>query len=443
MEILMGRKWSTPFSLLIVSALFLAACGSNKPTPTPAGSGGPAPQASPTGQTVRPNNGPTRTPGAWNGTITIWHQWGGAYLVASQQIFQSYEELHPGVKITLVQPMDLLGGIKDAVLTGQGPDIVDLTNDQIGALAEAGTIIDLGRLGVQRQDLASTFEPAAVAGVTFQNKVWALPETQQGIALVYNKALLSPDQRPVGGNNFNDLYNKAKDYAAKHSGEYLVCSQGFGNPDAAAVAPIFFGFGVTSFVDEAGKVHLDTTEALQAAEWLSHFAQFAPATASYTICKNMFITQKAAAIWTSPIAMNLIQAANIDFGIIPMGKPFVTVNALMLTQNAIDHSAAEVALDVMQFYTNAQNAEKLALAGKVIPANTAALRSSPVAGDPVLSGFGAALHVGVAMSTSPYANAQWQPVATAATSIWSGKVKPVDALAAAQKAIEDAIAALK
>jgi arabinogalactan oligomer/maltooligosaccharide transport system substrate-binding protein len=196
-------------------------------------------------------------------------------------------------------------------------------------------------------------------------------------------------------------------------------------------------------VDDAGKVYLDTPQALQAAQWLVNFSRYAPATASYDICKNMFLSAKAAAFWTGLYAIPEIQAANIDFGIIPMGRPFVTVNVMMITQDAVNRSAAQAALDVMKFFTNAQNAEKLALAGNVVPANTAALNSPAVSANPLLSGFGAAVAVGVAMATTPYSNAQWGPVASAATDIWTGKQQPAAALAAAQKAIEDAIAGMK
>ncbi len=126
-----------------------------------------------------------------------------------------------------------------------------------------------------------------------------------------------------------------------------------------------------------------------------------------------------------------------------MGRPFVTLNVMMITQDAVNRNAAQAALDVMNFFTNAQNAETLALAGNVVPANSAALNSPGVSANPVLSGFGAALKVGVAMATTPYANTQWGPVASAATAIWSGTQQPAAALAAAQKAIEGAITGMK
>jgi arabinogalactan oligomer / maltooligosaccharide transport system substrate-binding protein len=441
MEITMGKKRSAFISLITISVMLLVACGQKTPAPTAANPTGSAPQPTPVG--TKPFSGPTATHGAWDGTITIWHQWGGAYLAASQQIFQAYQDSHPGVKIKLVQQMNLAGVLKDAVSAGLGPDIVELGNDQIGALALAKEIVDLDSLGVQQQDLAGTFEPAAVSGVTFQNKIWGLPESQAGIALVYNKGLLTAGTMPAGGNNFDDLYNKARDYASKHPGDYLVCNQGFGNPDAMAIAPILFGFGATPFVDEAGVVHINTTQALKAGEWLANFSPYAPASASFTICMNMFTSGQVAAFWTSPVVIPLIKAAAIDFGIIPMGRPFVTVNTLMITRNAVSRISARVALDVMQYFTNAQNAEKLALAGNLVPANTAALASSSIRANPILSGFGAALRVGVALPNTPFANAQWAPMADAATAIWSGRLKPADALAAAQKAVEDGVAAMK
>jgi arabinogalactan oligomer/maltooligosaccharide transport system substrate-binding protein len=47
------------------------------------------------------------------------------------------------------------------------------------------------------------------------------------------------------------------------------------------------------------------------------------------------------------------------------------------------------------------------------------------------------------MSNSPYANAQWGPIGDATAAIWNGKQTPDKAVAAAQTAIETAIAGMK
>ena len=61
----------------------------------------------------------------------------------------------------------------------------------------------------------------------------------------------------------------------------------------------------------------------------------------------------------------------INYGILPMGKPFVGIKTLMITKNAVDRGNAELALDIIKFFTSAEMQKKLALANKTIPANTA------------------------------------------------------------------------
>ncbi len=77
------------------------------------------------------------------------------------------------------------------------PTFIGWANDQIGSQALVGNIIDLDTLGVTQDFLNSTYEPAAVKGVIWQGKIWALPESQEGIAIVYNKAVASEADFPT------------------------------------------------------------------------------------------------------------------------------------------------------------------------------------------------------------------------------------------------------
>jgi arabinogalactan oligomer/maltooligosaccharide transport system substrate-binding protein len=47
------------------------------------------------------------------------------------------------------------------------------------------------------------------------------------------------------------------------------------------------------------------------------------------------------------------------------------------------------------------------------------------------------------MANTPYADAQWGPVGDATQAIWNGSQTPAEALAAAQTAIDTAIAGMK
>jgi arabinogalactan oligomer/maltooligosaccharide transport system substrate-binding protein len=386
---------------------------------------------------------PTPTPAPKAVKISIWHGWAGDYFKAIEAAFKDYEKANPGVTIELSKPDNLNDALKVAVPAKKGPDILAWVNDQIGTNALAGNIVDLSKYGVDKAFLQATYEPAAVAGMIWKDKIWGLPETQEGIALVYNKDLMTDEFLPKDPKNFDDLLAKAKAFAEKNPGKFLVCNQGLGNPDAYHVAPIYFGFGMPAYVDDAGKVYFNTPEALKAAKWIVEFSKYAPKETSHDICKTMLIEKKAAAWWTGPWAIADIEKAGIKYGIAPMGRPFVGIKTMMLTSNAVDRGTAEEAVKVMKYFTSAEVQKKLALINKTIPAATKALKDPEVQALPAIAGFGASLNLGVPMASTPYAGAQWGPVGDGTTALWTGKQTPEAAMKAIQDAIEAKVKEMK
>jgi arabinogalactan oligomer/maltooligosaccharide transport system substrate-binding protein len=409
-------------NLLVAAAFALAAC---QPAATPTA----APQP------TEAEMGPV--------TIQVWHGWRGDYLNTIQEVFNEYTAMHPNVTIELSNPDNLRDAATVAIPAGEGPDIFAWANDVIGEQALAGNIVALNDHGVDMAFLESVYEPAAVAGVVWQDRIWGLPETQEGIALVYNKDLVSDEFLPSDPMDFDDLLAKARAFAAANPGKFLVCNQGLGNPDAYHVGAVYFGFGVPGYVDDEGNAYLNSPQALEAGRWLVEFKQVAPTETSHEICQTMLVEGRAGAWWTGPWAIADLEAAGINYGILPMGSPFVGIKTLMLSKNAVDRGHAAVAIDVMKHFTSPESQAKLALANKTIPAQTAALQNPEVAALATLGGFGASLNLGVPMANTPFASAQWGPVGDATTAIWTGAQTPEVALAAAQSAIEEAIAQMK
>jgi arabinogalactan oligomer/maltooligosaccharide transport system substrate-binding protein len=376
-------------------------------------------------------------------TITIWHQWDGKYLDAIQAVFTAYMAEHPNVTIVLDKPENVGDALKVAIPAGEGPDIIGWANDQIGQQALVGNIIDLDSLGVTQDFLSSTYEPAAVNGVVWSEKIWGLPESQEGIAIVYNKAVANEADFPTDPKDFADLLAKAKAYAEANPGKNLLCNQGLGNADAYHVGAVYFGFGVPGYVDDTGKVFLNTPEGIAAGNWIKEFKAYAPAETNYDICKAGITDGTFAGMWTGPWIIADLETAGVDYGILPMGSPFVGIKTLLITKNAQDRGTADVALDIIKYFTNQANETTVALANKTIPANTAALNDAQIQALYTIKAFGAALNLGIPMSNSPYASAQWGPVGDATNAIWSGSQTPEEALAAAQTAMETAIAEMQ
>jgi arabinogalactan oligomer/maltooligosaccharide transport system substrate-binding protein len=439
----MLKKFWTLFSLLLIAAMLLAACGGSEATEAPVAeepvAEEPVAEEPVAEEPVAEEPVVEEPPAAEPVVITVWHQWSGDYLTAITAIFDAYTAANPNVTFDLTKPDAPMDALKVAIPAGEGPDIIGWANDQIGSLALQGYIADLGTMGVDQAFLDSTYEPAAVKGVIWSEKIWALPESQEGIAIVYNKALASEADFPSDPMDFADLTAKAKAFAEANPGKFLVCNQGTANADAYHIAPIYFGFGMPEYVDDTGKVYLNTPEGIAAGNWMNEFKPYAPSEVGHDICKAMITEGNAAAWWTGPWAIADLETAGIDYGILQMGSPFVGIKTLMISANAVDRGTAEVALDVIKFFTNTENSKALALANKTVPANSAALADPEVAALATIKGFGASLNLGVPSANTPYAGAQWGPVGDATGAIWTGAQTPTDALNAAQAAIEEAI----
>ena len=430
----MKKSWFVLIAVLVVLGMLLTACGATEePTeaPQPEPTSAEA-EAQPTEEPEPPSEEPV--------TISIWHQWSGDYLTTIEEALNGYTELHSNVTIDISKPEDTSNALSVAIPAGEGPDIVAWANDQIGQQALAGNIVPLGDYGIDLTFLNTTYEPAAVRGVLWQDQIWGLPESQEGIAIVYNKELVTEEYLPADPMDFEDLLAKAEAFY-NDTGKYLVCNQALGNVggDAYHAAPIYFGFGVPEYVDDQGNAYMNTPEAIAAAEWMVEFSAYAPAETSHEICQTLMVEGDAGAWWTGPWAISDIEAAGIDYGIIPMGKPFVGIKTMMLSQNAVDRGNEAVALDIMKYFTSAEVQAQLAAANKTIPAPTGAMMDPEVQALPTLRGFGASLNLGVPMANTPFASAQWTPVGNATTAVWTGAQAPEEAMQAAQAAIEQAV----
>ena len=434
----MKKLWALIALIIIVFPLLFACGGEEEATAVPEPTEKPA---EPTEEKVEPE--PTEAPPpAEQVTISIWHLWSGDYLTAIEEVFNDYTAEHPDVVIDLSKPEDTANALSVAIPAGEGPDIIGWANDKVGEQALAGNIVALNDYGVDMTFLNSTYEPAAVRGVVWQDMIWGLPESQEGIAIVYNKDMVTEEYLPTDPMDFDDLLAKAQAFY-EATGKYLVCNQGLGNPDAYHVAPIYFGHGVPEYVDDQGNAYMGSDEALAAAEWMVAFSQYAPAETSHDICKAMIVDGDAGAWWTGPWAIADLETAGIDYGIIPMGSPFVGIKALMLSQNAVDRGNEAVALDIMKYFTSGEVQAQLAVANKTIPAPSSALMNAEVQALDALSGFGASLNLGVPMANTPFASAQWGPVGDATTALWTGAQTAAEAMAGAQAAIEEAVAGMK
>ncbi len=414
---------------LVALSLVLAACGpaaTEEPTEPPAEE-----------PTEPPAEEPTEPP-AEATTVTVWHGYAGDYQGTIEGLFDEFNAEHEDIQIEYTRVDELRDSLSVAIPAGEGPDIIAWANDQIGRNALTGNIAPLDDW-IDMAYLEEHFTDPAVSGVVWNDQIWALPETMEGIALVYNTDLVTEDELPAP-DDFDALLDKACAFREENPDKWYVCNQGLGNPDAYHAAPIYFGHGMPGYVDDDGNVYLDTPEGIAAGEWMVDFSECAPAETSHEICQAMLSEGQAAMWWTGPWAISGLEEAGIDYSIAPMGKPFVGIKVWMVTTNAVDRGRADAAVEVMKWWTSAETLTTRAVSTKEIPANVAALEDPEVQALYTVSGFGASAERGIPMANTPFMDALWGPVGDATTAIWTGAQTPEEALEDAQQTAEENIA---
>jgi arabinogalactan oligomer/maltooligosaccharide transport system substrate-binding protein len=414
MSLKRGLTYLLPLAL--ISAFFLAACGSN-------------------------TGGNTGTNINYSGTIVIWHGWQGSYLAEKQAIFDAYTKLHPNVHIQLVNQDKLIDKSIAAINAGSGPDIIAWADDSLGKLALGHLVIPLDDY-ISKSFVDSTYNKAAAEGVEFNGHVWGVPEAVEAVTIMYNKALITADQLPK---TTDDMLTFEQTYEQQHKGSYGIV---WNTEDPYFNADWFYGNGAY-YVHPDGKVGLNNPQGIAAARYIASYKPYLPSDISYDAASSLFSEGKAAAIINGPWSYaDYAQKAgiNIGFATLPVvnatnkpAQPFVGVKSLWVTKLSKNPA---LDADLLKFYTNAENQIAMAKANGEIPANLAADNDPSVQALASVGGYAAQAKLGIALPNTPYMSALWTPVQDALTAIWNGSQTPEQAMAAAQQAAEQNIAQL-
>jgi arabinogalactan oligomer/maltooligosaccharide transport system substrate-binding protein len=263
----------------------------------------------------------------------------------------------------------------------------------------------------------------------------------EAITFIYNKDLISADQLPT---NTTDMIAKMKDYNSKNPGKYYVV---WDPNNAYSNAPWMYGAG-GQYVDDQGTAHLDSPQALATAEFIRSLQGTMPKDIDGNAADALFNDGKAAIELTGPwriadlkksgMNFGLAKIPAVDFGDKGPARPFVGVKNLMLAHGSKN---ADVAADIMKFYTNADNLQKMAKQTGEVPAAKAA--AAALSSDPVVQAFNAQAVDGVPLPNTPYMGALWDPAAKAYTALWTGTDDPKSIMTAAQAAATAALAKMK
>ncbi|WP_344158087.1 sugar ABC transporter substrate-binding protein [Kribbella yunnanensis] len=145
-----------------LAAVAVAGCGSNSGRPNSGGDGSKA-------------------------TLSQWyHQYGEA---GTQQAVERYAKEYPDATVTVQwSPGDYDKKVATTLLTEQGPDVFEYGNGPTIDMIKAGQVVDLSDVP---GEAAADFTPSLIKRMTYQGKLYAIPQVADMQLLVYRKSLLS------------------------------------------------------------------------------------------------------------------------------------------------------------------------------------------------------------------------------------------------------------
>ncbi|HET7397202.1 MAG TPA: sugar ABC transporter substrate-binding protein [Intrasporangium sp.] len=146
----------------------LAACGSN------------------TGRETTPSAGASGAAGGSKPTLQQWyHQYGEA---GTQQAVERYAAAYKDATVKVSwKPGDYDQSTAASLLTDAGPDVFEYGNGPTIDMIKGGQVVDLtDTIGSARDD----FNPSLLKRMSYQDKVWAIPQVIDMQMLVYRKSML-------------------------------------------------------------------------------------------------------------------------------------------------------------------------------------------------------------------------------------------------------------
>ncbi|MGQ9700452.1 MAG: sugar ABC transporter substrate-binding protein [Candidatus Bipolaricaulaceae bacterium] len=330
------------------------------------------------------------------------------------------------VEVVEVPFGDIRGKFVTAAPTGEGPDIIIGAHDWVGELAANGLLAEI----LLPEELKDQFDAVSLEGFTY-GALYGLPYAREGIALVYNKALVSE----VPG-TFEGLIELARKLTDPTLPQYGFAVQ---NPDPYHSFPFISALGGYIFgYDAEGKLNpcdvgLDNAGAIEGAKVLDSLFEegLLPAGLDWDTWTGLFAEGRIAMVITGPWAIGIARRAGIEVGVAPIPpiqggvpKPFVGVQGVMVS--AFSPNLPVVFDFLFNYFATKDTMLALYQRDPRIPAFLPAYEE--VAGDPILKGFAESIANGVPMPNIPQMSAVWGAWYDAMALIGNQKAEPAEAL---------------
>lgn len=396
------------------------------------------------------------------GTLVVWHTYEGTEKDEFNRIIARYHGWRaaqglPAVTIEVeAQPF---GGAIDkyitAALAGNAPDVMRFQNDRLGEVAKIGLLEPLDAY-LTPADLGLYTEPS-LESMSYQNRLYALPATADLLAIVYNRDIFTGAGEPFPTSDWttDDLQRIARNLTDVGNGRWGYVQpvtdpfwwfpwlKGFGGdiftvPDTQAVTAQGLGF--------------DIPASARSLQWLQSLDkdpanQTMPARPGSESMMTSFFTGQAAMVAIGAWRVPDMEAAGIDFGIVPFpivsetglrAEPTLGVKGFGIYRYSGQKPAS---MELVKYITSPDQQTIFSIETDGLPTALAAFDNATVQANPIIILYQQQSNFAQPMPTRPEMGAVWNPI-TAAMEVVYNRANPsaaeiqADLTAAEQQIVE-------
>lgn len=273
-------------------------------------------------------------------TLTIWAD--DTRFTQVETISQDFTA-KTGVKVDVVQKSesDMDQEFTTQVPTGNGPDLIVMAHDKLGALVSNGVVapVDLG-------EAKSQFADVAVKGVTYNGQTYGVPYAIESVALVRNNALIKDEPK-----TYDDMIASGKTAGKQYPFVIQMGTEGdpyhFYGFQTSFGAPVF---NTNADGEYTSELAMGGSGGTDFANWLKAQGDAGIIAPSITadIAKQAFLDGQAPYTVTGPWNVAAFREAGMDVSVLPIpsagsqaAQPFVGVQMFYQSAKSANPVAAK------------------------------------------------------------------------------------------------------
>ena len=273
-------------------------------------------------------------------TLTIWAD--DTRFTQVETISQDFTA-KTGVKVDVVQKSesDMDQEFTTQVPTGNGPDLIVMAHDKLGALVSNGVVapVDLG-------EAKSQFADVAVKGVTYNGQTYGVPYAIESVSLVRNNALTKDEPK-----TYDDMIASGKTAGKQYPFVIQMGTEGdpyhFYGFQTSFGAPVF---NTNADGEYTSELAMGGSGGTDFANWLKAQGDAGIIAPSITadIAKQAFLDGQAPYTVTGPWNVAAFREAGMDVSVLPIpsagsqaAQPFVGVQMFYQSAKSANPVAAK------------------------------------------------------------------------------------------------------